>query len=337
MDLEGPVTYAWTTDCPGGSFGDATAAEPWLTLGSSPGCDVNCTAFLTVTDTAGQTDGDNATITVEDIYPPTLTCAADVTVECDESTLPGYTGLTTATDVCDPMPMVDFMDAMAPGSCPQESTITRTWTATDVCDKDDFCEQTIEVVDTTEPVVVCPPDVVVECDQPTDPSATGTATVTDNCDMGVTVSHSDVTTPGSCPQEYTITRTWSSTDSCGNQGSCVQMIEVVDTTAPVIACNAPLTITPPDAPISFTATAMDNCDGDPMVQVLGYDCYKLTANGKRISKLYSCVASFDGATFLILDSGGVDDNIDWEVEAVDACGNRRTALCHVEVVNPTTP
>ena len=40
-------------------------------------------------------------------------------------------------------------------------------------------------------------------------------------------------------------------DACGNAGACDQAIRVVDTTAPVIECNAPTTIVPPDAQISF--------------------------------------------------------------------------------------
>ena len=45
-----PLTYAWTTDCPGGGFDDPTSATPILTVDTSPGCAVACTVELTVSD-----------------------------------------------------------------------------------------------------------------------------------------------------------------------------------------------------------------------------------------------------------------------------------------------
>ena len=52
--------------------------------------------------------------------------------------------------------------------CDGTGTVTRTWTAVDVVGNSSSCVQTITVVDTTPPVVICPPDFEVECDQPTD-------------------------------------------------------------------------------------------------------------------------------------------------------------------------
>ena len=108
-----------------------------------------------------------------------------------------------------------------------------------------------------------------------------------------------------------------------------------DCEAPVISCNSPATITPPDAPISFTATASatDGC-GPATVEVVAYDCWKLTQNGKRIDKTGSCVVEIDGATVTIVDSGGVGDHIGWTVEAEDGEGNSASADCEVVVVNP---
>jgi hypothetical protein len=43
------------------------------------------------------------------------------------------------------------------------------------------------------------------------------ASATDNCDPAPDVTYSDVTVASStCPQEYTINRTWTATDACGN-------------------------------------------------------------------------------------------------------------------------
>ena len=154
------------------------------------------------------------------------------------------------------------------------------------------------------------------------------------CSPEVAVSFSEVRTDGSCPNNYTLTRTWTATDACGNHTSEAQIITVQDTTSPVISCNSPATITPPDAPISFMATAVDNCDGSPSVAILGYDCYKYTKKGKRIDKTESCIVGISDNMITIMDSGGVNDHVVWTVEAIDNCGNNYTSQCEVLVVNP---
>jgi hypothetical protein len=117
----------------------------------------------------------------------------------------------------------------------------------------------------------------------------------------------------------------------------VQTIEVVDTTGPEIQCNAPVTIRPPDAPVSFTATATDNCADDPPVEIIGYDCFQFTNKGKRIDKTESCIIEVNGDTITVVDSGGVDNNITWTVRANDSCGNVTESTCSVMVVNPVQP
>ena len=193
------------------------------------------------------------------------------------------------------------------------------------------------VEDTQAPAIACPADVSIECDQPTDPSNTGMATATDACDPDPVITFSDMVAPGTCPQELTIARTWTATDAHDNTSSCVQTVQVVDTTPPVIDSNAPATITPPDAPISFTATATDNCDSDLSVEITGYDCYFFTKKGKRIDKTESCVVEISRDNITILDSGGVDDQIEWTISAEDNCGNAAGATHTVSVVNPGNP
>ncbi|HEY3025772.1 MAG TPA: carboxypeptidase regulatory-like domain-containing protein, partial [Pyrinomonadaceae bacterium] len=138
---------------------------------------------------------------------------------------------------------------------------TVTLTVTDNHGASSSCTAVVTVVDTTAPIISCPTDKTVSCDASTDPSATGTATATDNCSTA-TVTHSDVTTPGSSPGNYTITRTWTATDASGNSSSCTQTITVRDTTAPSISCPADKTVScdaSTDPSATGTATAADNC------------------------------------------------------------------------------
>ena len=115
---------------------------------------------------------------------------------------------------------------------------------------------------------------------------------------------------------------------------CLQEIKVVDTLPPEIFCNAPETMTPPNAPISFISTSTDNCEDSPAVGITDFDCYKYTKKGKRIDKTESCVIEIDGNDINILDSGGVVDNIIWTVQAIDDSGNDSEITCEVEVVRP---
>jgi len=101
-------------------------------------------------------------------------------------------------------------------------------------------------------------------------------------------------------------------------------VNVVDTTAPTISCNAPETITPPARPISFAATAADACDPNPGVIVENVQC--LRANR-------SCGATLQGNAVTIT-SAGAGDVIRWRVRSTDAAGNRAQTTCEVRVITP---
>jgi len=196
----------------------------------------------TFVDACGNQSAVSQTLTVNDDTGPVLTCAADVTIECDEDTSPANTGTSTATDNCSGA-TVTFDDVSTQGmACGAYSyIIIRTWTATDDCGNASTCSQTITVEDNNPPTITCPGDVTVECDQPTDPGATGNATASgDNCaaDDELTVTFIDVSSQGTgCSNDtYTITRTWTASDPCGNTATCIQVISVEDTTPPVIVC-----------------------------------------------------------------------------------------------------
>jgi hypothetical protein len=161
-------------DCPPFTI---THADNIIAGGCAPNFEIERT--WTVVDSENNSMQCVQRISVEDTTPPDLTVPADVTVECDASTDPSGTGEGTATDNCDPSVDVTFSDSEAPGNCPAEKVITRTWTATDDCGNSTSADQTITVVDTTSPDLTVPADVTVECDASTDPSGTGEGSATD--------------------------------------------------------------------------------------------------------------------------------------------------------------
>jgi hypothetical protein len=119
---------------------------------------------------------------------------------------------------------------------------------------------TQEAIDTTPPTITVPDDVTLEAPADTNPSNTGTATATDDTDPDPEITFTDVVTPGSCPAEYEITRTWVATDDTGNTASAAQSISVVDTTPPVLTVPADITVSSSDGTdpaVTGQATAED--------------------------------------------------------------------------------
>lgn len=75
-----------------------------------------------------------------------------------------------------------------------------------------------------------PGNATAQCDAVPDPPA---VTATDNCDSEPGVELDEEQIPGDCPNEYTLIRTWTATDACGNSASKQQTIAVIDTKGPV--------------------------------------------------------------------------------------------------------
>jgi hypothetical protein len=271
------------------------------------------TRTYTATDATGATATCVQTFTVVDNVVPTITCPANTTIACTASTLPAATGTATATDNCDATVTISSSDVIIAGACPQESTINRTWLATDDCGNTSTCLQTIVVDDSVPPAIVCPGNVTVACGGSTLPASTGTATATDNCGGTPTISSSDVVTPGACTAENLITRTWTATDPCGNSSTCVQLISVDDTTPPVIVCPGDATIECTESTLpanTGTATATDNCIASPIITFTD--------------------VTIAGQCPLLLTI-----NRTWS--ATDGCGNTSTCLQAIQVIDSGAP
>jgi hypothetical protein len=138
--------------------------------------------------------------------------------------------------------------------------VTRTWTATDACSNSATASQTINVIDTTPPVIATlPAPTTIEC--PAVP-VFAVASAIDACGSTFTLTSADVTTPG-CGGAYSVTRTWTATDACGNSSTANQTITVVDTTHPTIQCPPNVTVgcsTELLVPVTFPAPqASDTC------------------------------------------------------------------------------
>ncbi len=215
------------------------------------------TRTWTATDACGNTTTATQVVTVQDTTAPTFVEAtpANVTVEC--SNVPAAATL-TATDNCGAA-TVTFNEVTAAGNCAGNYTLTRTWTATDACGNTTTATQVVTVQDTTAPTFVeaLPTDVTVEC---TSIPELVELTATDNCGTA-TVTFNQTTVAGSCPNNYTLVRTWTGTDECGNTVTHSQNITVQDTTAPTFVETLPtdVTVECANVPAAATLTASDYC------------------------------------------------------------------------------
>jgi len=247
------------------STGTATATDncdpsPAITYADVQVANV-ITRTWTATDDCGNTDDCVQTITITDTTDPTITCPTSVSVQCPGDVPPPDIGSVTVSDDCDPSPVVIHVGDVSDGlTCPE--TITRTYRATDASNNTAECTQTITIDDTIDPVITCPADLTVDCNASTDPSSTGFATATDNCDPSPAIIYADVQVAN------VITRTWTATDDCGNTDDCVQTITITDTTDPTITCptavsvQCPGDVPPPDI---GSVTVSDDCDPSPVV------------------------------------------------------------------------
>jgi hypothetical protein len=214
----------------------------------------------TATDDCTNRASCSQTITFIDTTPPVITCPPDRTLEWVTGAVPVFSNL-TASDTCDTNVTITFMDQALPENCPTVRIFRRTWTATDDCANSASCSQTIVFVDTTPPVITCPPDRTLEWLTGAVPVFSN-PTASDTCDTNVTITFVDQALPAICPAVRIFRRTWTATDDCTNSATCSQTIAFTDTTPPVITC-------PPDrtlewvtgaVPVFRDVTASDTCD-----------------------------------------------------------------------------
>ena len=126
----------------------------------------------------------------------------------------------------------------------------------------------LNIVDNTAPVTPeAPEEENVQC--ASEVSAPIELTALDDCQGPITVSPSEVITPGECDNQFTMVRTWTFIDGCGNDSSVSQTINVIDETAPILSGlpDSELTLNCQDEhPELPLVIADDNCDLNVQVE-----------------------------------------------------------------------
>ncbi len=283
------------------------------------------TITLTVTDDFGNTDTCVANATVVDVLTPGFSAPPNVTTQCSISDVPPYMNYAafeadggSFVDNCNNNPTTfDLVSEVSDGNtCPE--VVTRVYQVSDVSSNTATAVHVVTINDTINPTITAPGDITIACEEnPNDTIITGgpsMSDISDNCTSSahLTVTWTDNTSVSNlCPQNLTITRTWQVMDECGNTGTDVQTISVVDTIGPDwvgappviddIDCNDPLPVHPE---------------------------YLVTDNCSSVS-----IITMDTLPFIPTVCSGYTITYTWT--AVDECGNTSTAAVPFDVLPDT--
>ena len=193
-------------------------------------------------------------ITIQDNTKPTFTgqLPQNLTLECNQ--IVPSAAVLTATDNCVGIVTIDFEEDTIPGTCPNNSTILRTWTATDDCGNFESHTQTITIEDNTPPTFdqeIRTPELYAKCDAIPAPQE---FSAIDLCGTA-TISYSEVNIAGDCTNKYRIDRTWRATDLCGNFREITQSV--------YLACDVEV----------FNAVSPDGDGLNDTFIIEGLECY----------------------------------------------------------------
>lgn len=185
------------------------------------------TVTLTVTDPSGNSASCQATVTVVDNTPPTISCPANVVQSTDPNQCTAVVTYSnaTATDNC---PGVGTPACSpASGSTFPKGTTTVNCSVSDASSNSASCSFTVTVNDTQAPAITCPASQTREPTCPTGAVATYTAPVgTDNC-PGQTTARTAGPASGSVFPIGTTTVTYTVTDASNNSTSCSFTVTVL--------------------------------------------------------------------------------------------------------------
>ena len=225
----GTGSYAWNG--PGGFTSTeqnpvvSTPGAYTLVITGSNGCSSAATAYALPQECGGCKT------------PIIISCGPAVTtVECGNSIDPEDIGLPIIRKNTD-CPLVNYFtyyDDFS-GSCP--ITVTRHWTFRDETGSEETCTQTIYMEDTQAPLLInVPENVTVYCEEvPAIPKDVWAS----DCKDEVLVQVSEETVPGIDASTYSIERTFTAVDACGNTATATQVITVIECKK---GCDTPIII-----------------------------------------------------------------------------------------------
>jgi len=202
----------------------------------------------------------------------------------------------------------DDFSYQAENPCPVVERYRRNFHAVDLCGNESTAFQIVDVIDTVAPVLDnLPMDTVIACgaELPEHDVMAFDACTEVNLNAQVDTLMTE------CPGTFTLVRTFTATDACGNSAQEQQTIEVIDTVAPVTDLMPEVTILCDEALPTDLPMAEDACSNPVTVELFSVD-----------SLPGACPQAWEVTrTFL----------------ATDACGNTALSSQLVHVVDTLAP
>jgi len=209
------------------------------------------TIIFTATDECGNTNTCNSTIEILDNELPSFDILPiDEIVECSATSAATYSawllnnGGAVASDNCG---IVTWSVVAQPAIpiCGNSESISHVFTITDECGNAATASAVFSTEDTTDPILVLPSDLMVECDgagNTADKAAwLATASANDECGTAVTSYRLSNTISG-CGGATTEVYTFVATDECGLETTGDASFTIEDLTMPTIVCPADLVL-----------------------------------------------------------------------------------------------
>jgi hypothetical protein len=261
--------------------------------------------------------GNNATHThrihVYDSTPPSLTgIPTDTTIEIHENVTDPVDGV--ADDNCGPY-TTTYSESLENLTCLHNFRYIRTWEVVDAAGNTVSGTQTVTVMDQTPPVIhnVTAERWLEKDEVPTKEEDLAFVYATDNSGATISVQVSEEIVNQTSPNVYTIVRTFTASDDCGNTAVEISIIYVIDTTPPTLT----------EYPNNITF----ECDSVPAPCVVGL-VDELEDLSVQFSEWYDLNAAEDlGIVSLIIRT--------WTV--VDLSGNMEIHSQTITVVDTTPP
>jgi len=212
------------------------------------------TKICKAVDTCGNIAYHSQTIhVVDDVAPVVDEYEEEISVLCGEH----YENFISATDNCSEV-IITYTDQLVIPGCGGQ--ILRTYKVADGCGNFVNATQIIHLEGDASPeFIIFPDDAIIACNQISELNNV-VITWTGPCNQ-IAISHVDETIAGNCAGSYTLLRTYTLTDDCGNAVSRTWTVTVEDTTPPqLVGVPANVSINCGDNIPEINVTATDNCD-----------------------------------------------------------------------------
>ncbi len=302
-----PASLPNTTTVQAGVTATASCGTPTITVTSATtgsACAETNTFTITATDSCGLSTVTHVvyTWTVDTTAPVFTALPSGGNLGCNPASLPTVTSVksaVTATATCG-TPTIKVTSATTGSACAETNTFTIT--ATDSCGLSTVAQVVYTwTANTTAPSITCPAGVTVQCASNVPAASVGSVIVSASCGTPTVTWVGDVITNQTCPNRYTVLRTYKAVDPCGNSAACTQTITVNDTIAPSITCPTNITVVAsslcsnsvPASTASIVAflhgvTATDNCGSGATVTNNAPSTFSMGTNTVKFTATDSC-------------------------------------------------